>query len=35
MEPLTVEQQARLSELLERLASREDEDVESISAAAE
>ena len=35
MEPLTVEQQARLSELLERLAGREDEDVESISAAAE
>ena len=34
MEPLSAEEQARLSELLERLAGREDEHVESITAAA-
>lgn len=34
MEPLNAEEQAHLNELLERLAGREDEDVESITAAA-
>ena len=34
MEPLNAEEQAHLNELLERLAGREDEDVESIAAAA-
>ena len=34
MQPLNAEEQARLRELLERLADREDEDVESITAAA-
>ncbi len=34
MEPLSGDEQARLNELLERLAGREDEDVESITAAA-
>ena len=34
MQPLNSEEQARLSDLLQRLADREDEDVESITAAA-
>ena len=34
MEPLNAEEQAHLNELLERLAGREDEDVESITPAA-